>query len=318
MSEINIIARTNGVGLDQDVDLIYRALSNAGHKVSISHSRSISVLSGLFPKKNKYDANIFLERVFPRWIKKADKNFLIPNQERFPYRQLNHLKKIDYVLCKSKHSLDIFSQYAKSQLINFSSVDRVLDDVKMNYKSCFHLAGKSTLKGTKTILDLWSKHPDWPLLTLIQCEKNAPKYVPDNVRLITKYLTTEELRNEMNQHGVHLCTSQSEGWGHYIVEAMSCSALVVTTDAPPMNEIIGPDRGMLVPFENEESRHLGYNFYVNPSALAKLINKIFLMPDSEIIEYGHKARDWFEKNQTRFVECFPKVIQLLIKHDECQ
>ena len=53
MSEINIIARTNGVGLDQDVDLIYRALSNAGHKVSISHSRSISILSGLFPKKKQ-------------------------------------------------------------------------------------------------------------------------------------------------------------------------------------------------------------------------------------------------------------------------
>lgn len=318
MSRINIIARTNGVGLDQDVDLIYRVLSKAGHKVSISHSRGVSILSGLFPNKNKFDANIFLERVFPRWIKKAEKNFLIPNQERFPHRQLKHLKNIDNVLCKSKHALDIFSQYANSQLINFSSVDRSLEGIKIDYKSCFHLAGKSKLKGTKTILDLWRKHPDWPKLTLIQCKENAPKYVPDNVRLITKYLRTDELRKEMNQHGVHLCTSQSEGWGHYIVEAMSCSAIVVTTDAPPMNEIIGPDRGMLVPFDSEEPRHLGASFSVNPLALTNIINKIVLMTDSEKIKYGQLARHWYKKNQSRFTESLPNVIQSLIQHNECQ
>ena len=312
MSRINIIARTNGVGLDQDVDLIYKVLNKAGHKVSISHSRSISVLSGLFPKKHKYDANIFLERVSPRWIKKAKKNFLIPNQERFPRRQLKHLKYINNVLCKTKHALDIFSQYSKSQLINFSSEDRSLVGAKIDYKSYFHLAGKSTLKGTKAIVDLWRKHPDWPTLTLIQCKENAPKYVPDNVRLITKYLTTDELKKEMNQHGVHLCTSQSEGWGHYIVEAMSCGALVVTTDAPPMNEIITPDRGMLVPFESKESRHLGAKFNANPIALSNLINKIILMTDSEKMEYGHVARDWYKKNRSHFTESLPMVIQSLI------
>ena len=318
MLHINIISRSNGVGLDQDVDLIYKTLKYAGYKVSFSHARSIPLWSYFLRRRTQYDANIFLERVFPRWFSSAKKNFLIPNQERFPRRHLKYLNNIDTILCKTRHALGIFSQYSRCQYIGFTSEDRALPHIETDYDSYLHLAGRSTLKGTETILDLWSKHPDWPLLTLIQCEKNAPKYVPDNVRLITKYLTTEELRNEMNQHGVHLCTSQSEGWGHYIVEAMSCSALVVTTDAPPMNEIIGPDRGMLVPFENEEPRHLGSNFYVNPLALAKLINEIFLMTDSEIIEYGHKARDWFEKNQTRFVECFPKVIQLLIKHDECQ
>ena len=84
MPHINIIARTNGVGLDQDVDLVYNALTESGMDVTINHCRNISAWSGMLPAKIKYDANIFLERVFPRWFSKAKKNFLIPNQERFP------------------------------------------------------------------------------------------------------------------------------------------------------------------------------------------------------------------------------------------
>ena len=68
MAKINIIARTNGVGLDQDVDLIHHALSSAGFAVTVSHCRGISPFRLLIPSKTKFDANIFLERVFPRWL----------------------------------------------------------------------------------------------------------------------------------------------------------------------------------------------------------------------------------------------------------
>ena len=86
MAKINIIARTNGVGLDRDVDLVHSCLTEAGHDVTVSHCRGISPFRALLPAKPKFDANIFLERVFPRWLSSARKNLLIPNQERFPER----------------------------------------------------------------------------------------------------------------------------------------------------------------------------------------------------------------------------------------
>ena len=159
-------------------------------------------------------------------------------------------------MCKTQHALDLFSQHAQAQYIGFSSSDRALPEGIAKDKSCFHLAGRSTLKGTETILSLWEKHPAWPELTLIQCKENAAKSVPHNVRLLSGYLSTEALIQEMNRHKIHLCTSLSEGWGHYIVEGMSCRALVITTDAPPMNEIIRPGTGILVPYHREEARHL--------------------------------------------------------------
>jgi hypothetical protein len=312
MPHINIIARTNGVGLDQDVDLVHRALTGAGFRVTISHCRSISAWSALLPRKTQFDANIFLERVFPLWLSRAKQNFLIPNQERFPRRHLKHLKRIDAVLCKSQHAREIFSNHAAARYIGFTSAERSLPDRAPNYQSCFHLAGRSTLKGTETLLDLWQKHPEWPQLTLIQCSENAPESVPDNVRLLSGYLSPADLISELNQHGIHLCPSRSEGWGHYIVEAMSCRALVVTTDAPPMNEIVSPETGIRVPYHREEPRHLGTNFYADPEALADELNKAFQLSDAEKTRYGNKARDWFEANDQSFARRFPETIQSLL------
>lgn len=312
MTHINIIARTNGVGLDQDVDLLHHALADAGFQVTISHCRSIPAWSALLPRKATFDANIFLERVFPRWLSRADKNFVIPNQERFPRRHLKHLKHIDAVLCKTQHALGLFSQYAEARHIGFTSADRSLPNVEPNYQSCFHLAGRSTLKGTETLLDLWQQHPEWPELTLIQCSENAPQSVPENVRLFSGYLTSEELITELNRHGIHLCPSRSEGWGHYIVEAMGCRALVVTTDAPPMNEIIRPETGILVPHHREEPRHLGTNFYADPEKLAVLLDQTFRLGETEKRDYGDRARGWFEANQQQFNHRFPEVIQSLL------
>ena len=154
MANINIIARTNGVGLDRDVDLVHDCLTAAGHEVSVSHCRAISPLRAVFPGRATYDANIFLERVFPRWLGSAHTNLLIPNQERFPERHIGRLKKIDHILCKSRHAEEIFSKHGKTEFIGFTSTDMLDETANKDYQSFFHLAGRSTLKGTETILKL--------------------------------------------------------------------------------------------------------------------------------------------------------------------
>ncbi len=299
--QINIIARSNGVGLDSDVTLLTQAIEKAGHKVTFSHCRSRSLLKKWFSRKPQYDANIFLERIFPVWFGAAEKNILIPNQERFPQRHVKRLEKIDHVLCKSQHALDIFSELSvDTKYIGFTSKDIHLNDEIPDYGIFFHLAGRSTLKGTETILKLWKKHPEWPTLTIVQHRDNAPESVPNNVCLIAEHLPYAELIKLANKNGIHLCTSLSEGWGHYIVEAMSSAAIVVTTDAPPMNELISSERGVLVPFDKQEPRHLGTNFYVDSDLLEEQITAI-INSDLELLQTkAIQARAWFEQNQVSF------------------
>jgi multisubunit Na+/H+ antiporter MnhB subunit len=40
--------------------------------------------------------------------------------------------------------------------------------------------------------------------------------------------------------------SEREGFGHYINEARAVGAFVISTDHPPMNELVTPERGALV------------------------------------------------------------------------
>lgn len=309
---INIIARNNGVGLDSDVSLLTTAIEQDGHTVTFNHCRSRSILKRWIQSKPQYDINIFLERIFPAWFGTAKKNIFIPNQERFPHRHIKRLKKIDLVLCKSIHAQEIFSPLSTgTQYIGFTSKDILLNEVDTDYSTFFHLAGRSTLKGTSTILKLWEQHPEWPTLTILQHEENAPSSTPHNVNLITSYLSSDKLRELMNRSGIHLCPSRSEGWGHYIVEAMSTKAVVLTTNAPPMNELISKERGILTEYNSSEPRHLGTNYFICPQHLEQQIEQLIQQPVKQLETIGNTARTWFEQNNLAFKKNLQQVIQSL-------
>lgn len=312
MAHLNIIARTNGVGLDRDVDLIHDVATAAGYQVTVSHCRSIPFYANWFGGKQEFDANIFLERIFPRWLGSARLNLLIPNQERFPQRHVPRLAKIDHILCKSEHALEIFSEIHPScHFTGFTSSNLNDPAIPRFQNGILHLAGRSTLKGTETVLQLWEKHPEWPTLTLLQHKDNAPESVPANVKLITDYLSDKEIVKLINEHPIHLCPSLSEGWGHYIVEAMSCGALVITTDGPPMNELVRPDRGILVKAPKTEARHLGTNFIVTPSALEAAIERTLTMPEQERERLNQAARQWASSNHQAFEQRFIKTLETI-------
>ncbi len=292
------LSRSNGVGLDRDSALLARALSGAGlETLSPRLKNPVDLLFGKF----RADAAFHIERVAPWWKWNAGTHFLIPNQERFPQRLLPRLGMVDRVLCKSRHAEEIFSRHHDDvRFIGFTSEDRGTPGAEPDYGRFFHLAGRSTLKNTELILELWEKHPEWPLLTLVQHPENAPKAVPGNVDLVARYLDDDGLRNLQNTCGIHLCPSLSEGWGHYIVEAMSCAAVTVTTAAPPMDELVTQERGITVPFFRSEPRHLGTNFHADPAEMEAAVERLIAMPDAEKRKLGLAGREWFLENDNTF------------------
>jgi Glycosyl transferases group 1 len=292
-----IIAKNNGYGLSIDTELVRLALVEAGCNVVCDRPETRNFLSRFFAQP-KYDVVMHLERVFPNWISAGHKNWLIPNQERFPKRHINRLRKIDLVLAKTRHAQAIFSSLGnQTAFTGFTSRDRYLPAVEKNWNRFFHLAGGSTLKGTEDILTLWAKHPEWPELVLVQKTENAPKTVPENVKLMSGHIDDIELQQLQNECGLHLCPSRSEGWGHHLHEAMSCGAVVVTVDAPPMNEFITAEDGILVPFARHEPRHLGVNYYVDPAAFDIAIAALIAMPEATKRKLGESARLQFKKHQ---------------------
>ena len=306
---VDIIARCNGVGIDRDVALLRSAMSEAYEVGHLEHRRLDTIWPRWFHKvgqrheENPTAArwNLLCERVPRRVASLVGPVALIPNQERFPHRHLDRLRHVDQVWCKSQHALEVFQPHARQvEYMGFTSVDRRLSSVTPDYGRFFHLAGRSTLKGTHTLLELWDQNPSWPELTLVQASHNAPKTVPTNVRLLSGHLPDQTVLELQNQCGIHLCPSLSEGWGHYIVEAMSCRAVVVTTDGPPMNELVDDRRGRVVRTIGSAPRHLGTNWYVDPEHLRHTIEELIQTPAAEKTMLGESARRWFDDNDVQF------------------
>jgi glycosyltransferase involved in cell wall biosynthesis len=304
MLDTIVIGKSNNFGLTRDSDLLLKALREEGlcGKVSSVRPRDRGLVDRLL-KRRRADTAIHIERVFPRWYSAARRHILIPNQERFPHRHLGRLNKIDLVLAKSRYAAGIFQRCgASTEYLGFTSEDRRDPAVEKDWNGIFHLAGGSTLKGTEGILELWNRHPEWPVLHLVQKKSLAPKIVSSNVDLVAEYVGDRELRAMQNRFGIHLCPSLGEGWGHNILEGMSTGALIIGTDAPPMNEHLDASCALLVPFARTEPRHLGTSYFVDPKAFETLILRAIAMPVEEKARLGRAARLTFESIDRGFRE----------------
>ena len=293
--DVAIVGRNNRYGLTRDAEILRQGLVSIGVQATLFDRRQRALMDRLRRRKVA-DLVIHLERVHPAWLGAASRHVLIPNQERFPKRHIGRLRRVDRVLAKTQHARKIFAGLGvDSTCLGFTSPDRYDPAVPRDWKRFFHLAGGSTLKGTEDILALWGAHPEWPELVLVQNQANAPESVPANVTLHCGYLDDDELKRLQNACGVHLCPSRSEGWGHNIVEALSCGAVVVTTDAPPMNEHVTADCGVLVPASRSEPRHLGHKFYVDQHALERAVARLVAESLDAARPLGMKARKRFEE-----------------------
>lgn len=297
-----IVGRSNKVGVGRDIALLTEALSGWGPKPTFSRYRSISALRRFYGPRDPQETLVFLERITARWLRQAGRYVLIPNQERFPRRLVPLLARMDHVFCKSRHAEEVFSElHGSVRYLGFTSPDRRDPRIEPDYGRFLHLAGGSAAKGTDKLLRVWARHPEWPTLTLVGHRRSEiADSVPANVELIDSYLEDDELRRLQNRCGIHLCPSTSEGWGHYIGEALSCAAVILTTDGPPMNELVTADRGVLVPWSTCEPRKLGIDFHVELDALETAIQTLVAMPLEEKARMGQAARGWFEENDARF------------------
>lgn len=107
------------------------------------------------------------------------------------------------------------------------------------------------------MLECWLTRPDLPTLDIYVHEqffreRLAPKYlsyIKDslNVNVHVGELPPDAFARLVAGSAFFLCPSIQEGYGHYMNQARAANGLIVTTDAPPMNELVTEDTGVLIP-----------------------------------------------------------------------
>ncbi|MEP6898658.1 MAG: glycosyltransferase [Rhodanobacter sp.] len=333
MASINLLAWDNQRGLSHDIRLLSETLVSLGHQVHVTrlgpHRKDGCWKSRLMHlnmwlrrlrsgdrKATLYDMNIALEHVRPAFFGLARLNVLIPNPEWLSPRSQRYLTRFDAILCKTRHAVEVFrARGCRAIHIGFRSTD-CLDPTVPRQSSFLHLAGASRMKGTKRLLALWQRHPEWPKLLLMQSPRTAvplPHPCPANIEHRVCYLNDiREIRYLQNAHRIHLCLSETEGWGHYIAEAMSCRAVVITCDAPPMNELVTAERGVLVATSGATSFNLTNLYRFDEAALERAIERVAAMSVDDCEILGDQARAWFASNGPAFVAQLDSALRELL------
>lgn len=324
---VNLVARDNGFGLSRNLHLLHDVLAGAGFEVTVSGIRRGAIRKALHPLKlragtlarhlsgrgaQRWDVNLMLERVRPEYLATARHNVLMPHPEWFDERDREWLPRLDRVFALTHHAVPIFERLAsRVEYTGFTSEDR-LDRSVPRERAFFHLAGRSANKGTDTLLSLWRRHPEWPRLTVLQSPRvDRPLVSAPNIAHRVDYIPDDELRRIQNAHRFHLCPSETEGFGHYLVEAMGVGAVVVTLDAPPMNEMVTPERGALVPFSRTGSQSLATTYFYAEAAMEAVIERLLATPDAELEAMGAAARAWFEDNDRAFKARITQAVRTL-------
>uniref|UniRef100_A0AAV1T875 Glycosyl transferase family 1 domain-containing protein n=1 Tax=Peronospora matthiolae TaxID=2874970 RepID=A0AAV1T875_9STRA len=203
--------------------------------------------------------------------------YMMPNIEIMELTPL-HFLRVDAVLCKTRVCYDRVTQWYKQvgnprnasvfytkhtssspstlvrkRLGEYAVASKDYAEVKFT-----HLAGVSSVKGTREVLECWLHTSDLPLLDVYIDRKPfyrlfspsfkskvAHSLSPVNIRLGTHdHLTFSKVVAE----ALYMVSpSYGEGYGHTLNQARSSGAVIVTTDMSPMNELVTNETGVLIP-----------------------------------------------------------------------
>lgn len=317
MSRIHLLSRDNGAGLSRDLAILARVLADGGFDVAITavgHGRLGNRLRHLRLRtrlawagwrggaaQGCFDANIMVERIWPEYVPLARRTALIPNPEWFKPEFRAQAGMIDRLFVKTQHAVPLFEALrCDVRFVGFTSADRRLTGVARE-RSFLHLAGRSGNKGTQPLIDLWRRHPDWPTLTIVQrAKRRVPTSPAANLEFVTRFLSDDELRLLQNRKQLQLCPSETEGFGHHLVEGMSVGAVILATDAPPMNEMIADDRGVRVSYARTGTQQLATTYFVDADTLEPGVERMLALDENERRRLGENARAWWEQNDRAF------------------
>jgi glycosyltransferase involved in cell wall biosynthesis len=328
---INVVYSDNGSGLSRDAWVVRSALERAGHRVwltrrpprrfpiALNYAPELAqqilrdgtqrVVRAWAKRTHLWDVNIFLDRLVPDYFDCARMNCLVPNQEWLPPEDRCLLKDIDLVLFKTRHAMSLLQREAKqSEYVGFTSLDRRDRRTGRRAPAALHICGWNPHKGTDAVVGAWAKHPEWPELTVVTQLQTLPP-ANANVTRLTSRVSDVQLRHLQNGCAVHVCPSEVEGFGHTLMEAMSCGAVLITTDAPPMDELVLPDEGILVPHSRTAPMGAGTRYMVDERRLAETIASVWRMDTPLIERFRRAARAKFEASQACFHHGLARAIQ---------
>ena len=312
---ISLVYWASGSGIEKDLNILKKALEANGYAFDeivtrARESRKERILKAAGQALRLFrprPVQIHVEQIHREQFQFAKHNLILPNQEFTDPRIFRKIRSPFHILCKTQYACSLFSELdLPHSFLGFTSEDRLLRGREKNFRGFLHVAGKSRFKGTSAVVEAWRRHPEWPTLTLVQSKMDCygvpiatPAEIP-NIRLINEWVPEHELKALQNECGIHLCPSEMEGFGHYINEGLSAGAVVLTTNAPPMSELVSSTHGILMEAVEMKTYFMGQRWGVSPESLEQAVDTVLQLPLESLERMSSCARQSFMTRDSSF------------------
>lgn len=223
---------------------------------------------------------------------------------------------VDTVLFKNSFSRTIFEALPLAQqvrakiLTGWTSPDVGLPAVGETapVDHVLHVRGTSAQKHTTTVIATWLRNIEFPRLDVIASFNEhfsvpVPLSAAPNLAVHLRTLPESELRILQKRARIHLCPSVAEGFGHVLNEARATGAVLITVDAPPMNELVEGDvTGILIPARQENIRPFRRSqaFPTSIDDLENAVRRALALSHDERASMGQRARAAYERDRQQF------------------
>ena len=172
----------------------------------------------------------------------------------------------DFLICNTKRHYSVFKEHPQCFYVPWGTDTNLFKPRKKteDQLTFFHSAGMSNRKGTAFVIDAFIKGYLYQSSKLIvHTQKDFAKVFDYNVTELKKY-NIEVIEKTVTAPGlyylgdIYVYPTMLDGLGLTMYEALSSGMPVITTNHPPMNEVINNDVGYLVDVDYLRSRRDGY------------------------------------------------------------
>jgi hypothetical protein len=338
--KIAIVVKPSGRGVLNDAEILKSKISTEYSVTIISHPLKkhpdyfcYGVLRRLLPflyqchvflknvfnvfTKKRFDLAIYIETTRPEYMFIGNKNVLIPNQEWYSPSLKCLVPYFDEIWCKTHYADDIFASMGKSRYISFSaSIDTALRSVTKSTDYFLHRAGNSAIRGTKSLIEVWLRHPEWPTLKIIMDDIHRHElHGAMNIEYIQPPEGDVAFQLLMATSAYHIHPTQTEGYGLAISEGLGYGCMILTTDAPPMNELISSERGSLISVAEVGKQCLSELFHVSRDGMDQVISDLLAYSSDQLASKSAASITWFDKNEYEFTANLNQGIHDLLLSD---
>lgn len=345
---VRIILPTGGSGLNQDAKIYQQNIPNS-YIIQVDRNSPDK-----HPEAGVYaDINIYLESLHGRHgFFPAKERWLMVNQE---YLYPENVAYVDVLIAKSRYAERILLDYVNKMSLStqvvylgHTSLLTLNECPKKDWHLLVHLAGRSRQKGTRQLIRLWQKnggfrHLDPQSRLIITCRdmcfvkiveelQHIPRqekgWIDEKTGLVVYLMLDEKELDELkSQAGLFICPSLVEGYGHYINEGTANRALVMTTNFPPMNELVPEENpfmidpemivdsweimepfGVLEPLLTGKYLPQSQACYPDFKHAEELLCTYFTMPDQEKERLGQLNYEFYLERQKEFKDLLTKFL----------